>query len=93
MLRPKPFSHAAFDCQLEQLGKHTVAFDQVWPRVFLANGAIHMFNWNDYGKGLLIISVRAEASSIRTKPYALWLGVKKRTPNSAQQGCRVSYRR
>ena len=38
MLR-RPFSHAAFDCQPEQLGRHTVAFDQAWPRVFLANGA------------------------------------------------------
>jgi hypothetical protein len=39
MLRPKPFSHAAFDYQPEQLGKRTVAFDKAWPRVFLANGA------------------------------------------------------
>jgi hypothetical protein len=39
MLRPRPFSHAAFDYQPEQLGKRTVAFDQAWPRVFLANGA------------------------------------------------------
>lgn len=39
MLRPKPFSHAAFDYQPEQLGKHIIAFDTVWPRVFLANGA------------------------------------------------------
>jgi hypothetical protein len=40
MLRPRPFSHAAFDYQPKQtLAKHTVAFDQAWPRVFLANGA------------------------------------------------------
>jgi hypothetical protein len=30
-----PFSHAAFDYQPP---KRTIAFDQAWPRVFLANG-------------------------------------------------------